>query len=149
RRSGSRHDDRRHRRSPALRRQRSPLSGRGVRARGGAHGGAPPLWRGPAPPIVYIVGLALAAIFRTWVAPYDPNEQDIPNKFATPSWEHWVGTDNLGRDLLSRLIYGAWLSLQVSLFVVAIAMVVSLVVGLFSGYVGGRTDNALMRVVDG
>ena len=104
---------------------------------------------GPAIALVYIVVLGLAAIFRGWVAPYDPNEQDIPNKFATPSWEHWVGTDNLGRDLLSRLIYGAWISLQVALFVVAIAMVVSLVVGLFSGYVGGRTDNALMRIVDG
>jgi peptide/nickel transport system permease protein len=104
---------------------------------------------GPAIAIVYIVLLGLAAIFRKWVAPYDPNEQDIPNKFATPSWEHWLGTDNLGRDLLSRLIYGAWISLQVALAVVAIAMVVSLVVGLFSGYVGGRTDNALMRIVDG
>jgi peptide/nickel transport system permease protein len=104
---------------------------------------------GPVVAMVYIGILAFVAIFRGWVAPYDPNEQDIPNKFATPSWEHWVGTDNLGRDLLSRLIYGAWTSLLVAVSVIVIAMVVSLVIGMFSGYVGGRTDNILMRITDG
>jgi peptide/nickel transport system permease protein len=104
---------------------------------------------GPAIALTYIVVLGLAAIFREWVAPYDPNEQDISNKFATPSWSHLAGTDNLGRDLFSRLIYGAWISLQVAIAVIAIAMVVSLVVGLFSGYVGGKTDNLLMRITDG
>jgi len=104
---------------------------------------------GPAISMVYIVVVAFCAINRSWVAPYDPNEQDIPNKFATPSWQHWAGTDNLGRDILSRLIYGAWISLQVAICVIVIAMAVSLVIGMFSGFVGGRTDNALMRVVDG
>ena len=104
---------------------------------------------GPAISLVYIVVLAFCAVFRSWVAPYDPNEQDIPNKFATPSWSHLAGTDNLGRDIFSRLIYGAWISLQVAICVIVIAMVVSLLIGLFSGYIGGRTDNAIMRVVDG
>ena len=104
---------------------------------------------GPAVALVYIVIVLLMAIFRDWVAPYDPNEQDIPNKYATPSWSHLFGTDYLGRDLFSRIIYGAWISMQVALAVVAIAMIASLVIGLFSGYIGGRTDNFLMRIVDG
>jgi peptide/nickel transport system permease protein len=104
---------------------------------------------GPAISLVYIIVLAFCAINRSWVAPYDPNEQDIPNKLATPSWSHLAGTDNLGRDILSRLIYGAWISLQVAIAVIAISMFVSLVIGLFSGFVGGRTDNLLMRIVDG
>jgi ABC-type dipeptide/oligopeptide/nickel transport system permease subunit len=93
--------------------------------------------------------VAFCAVFRSWVAPYNPDEQDIPNKYATPSWSHLAGTDNLGRDIFSRLIYGAWTSLQVAIAVIVIAMAVSLVIGLFSGYIGGKTDNALMRVVDG
>jgi len=104
---------------------------------------------GPAIALVYIIVIAFCAVFRSWVAPYNPDEQDIPNKFATPSWQHWAGTDNLGRDILSRLIYGAWTSLQVAIAVIVISMAVSLVIGLFSGYIGGKTDNALMRVVDG
>jgi peptide/nickel transport system permease protein len=104
---------------------------------------------GPAIALVYIIVVAFCAVFRSWVAPYNPDEQDIPNKFATPSWQHWAGTDNLGRDILSRLIYGAWTSLQVAIAVIVIAMAVSLVIGLFAGYMGGRTDNAMMRVVDG
>jgi len=104
---------------------------------------------GPAISLGYIVVLAFCAINRGWVAPYDPNEQDIPNKFATPSWSHLAGTDNLGRDIFSRLIYGAWTSLQVAFWVILISMLVSLAVGMFSGFVGGRTDNALMRIVDG
>ena len=63
--------------------------------------------------------------------------------------EPLLGTDDLGRDLLSRLIYGARISLLVCVAVIAIAMAVSLVIGLFSGYVGGRTDNVLMRIADG
>ncbi|MFI5046210.1 MAG: dipeptide/oligopeptide/nickel ABC transporter permease/ATP-binding protein [Acidimicrobiia bacterium] len=97
----------------------------------------------------YLVLLTFAAIFAPLVAPYDPNELDIAHRFATPSWSHLLGTDNLGRDLLSRLIYGARVSLSVCFAVIAIAMSISLVVGLTSGYVGGRTDNVLMRLVDG
>ena len=88
---------------------------------------------GPAIALAYIVLLALAAALRKQLPLQDPNEQDIANKFATPSWNHLVGTDDLGRDLFSRLIYGAWISMQVALIVVAIAMAVSLVIGLFSG----------------
>ena len=109
------------------------------------------LMRRPGPLLaqVYLTLLALAAIFAPLVAPYDPIEQDIPNRLAGPSWSHLLGTDDLGRDFLSRLIYGARVSLAVCLAVVAIAMAVALVVGLISGYAGGRTDNILMRINDG
>jgi len=104
---------------------------------------------GPTIALVYLVILGLSAVFAKWVAPYDPNEQDIPNRLATPSWSHWLGTDDLGRDFLSRIIYGARVSLVVSLSVIAIAMAIALVVGLFSGYTGGAVDNVIMRVADG
>jgi len=104
---------------------------------------------GPTIALAYLVVLGLAAVFAPLVAPYDPNELDIPNRFATPSWSHPFGTDDLGRDLLSRIIFGARVSLVVSLSVIAIAMSIALAVGLFSGYTGGRVDGVLMRVADG
>jgi peptide/nickel transport system permease protein len=97
----------------------------------------------------YLTLLTLAAVFAPLVVPYDPDEPDIPNRFATPSLQHLVGTDDLGRDLLSRLIYGARVSLLVCFAVITISMLISLVVGLISGYIGGRTDNILMRITDG
>jgi peptide/nickel transport system permease protein len=109
------------------------------------------LMRRPGPLVaqIYLTLLVLAAIFAPFVAPYDPDALDIPNRFATPSWSHLVGTDDLGRDLFSRLIYGARISLLVCISVIAIAMIVSLFFGLISGYVGGRTDSILMRITDG
>jgi len=104
---------------------------------------------GPTIALAYLVVLGLCAVLAPWVAPYDPNEQDIPNRLASPSWAHWLGTDDLGRDFLSRIIFGARVSLVVSLSVVAIAMVIALVVGLFAGYTGGGVDNVLMRITDG
>ena len=104
---------------------------------------------GPTVSLVYLVVLSFSAIFAKWVAPYPPNQQDIPNRLATPSWSHWLGTDDLGRDFLSRIIYGARVSLLVGVSVIAIAMAIALVVGLFSGYTGGTVDNVLMRITDG
>src|SRR5262249_55505842 len=80
--------------------------------------------------------------------PYDPNEQDLNNTFASPSWSHWLGTDPLGRDLLSRVIAGGRVSLGVALSVVAIALAVAIPLGLVSGDIGRWVDNVLMRVVD-
>ena len=104
---------------------------------------------GPAIALVYLVLITLGAAFAPVVAPYDPNEQNIPERFATPSWNHLLGADDLGRDLFSRLLYGARVSLTVSISVIAIATVVALVVGLVSGYSGGKVDTVLMRVADG
>jgi len=104
---------------------------------------------GPTIALCYLVVLGVVALFAPWIAPYDPNQQDIPNRLAHPSWSHLLGTDNLGRDLFSRILYGARISLGVSVSVIAISMTVALVIGLFSGYAGGKVDSVLMRVADG
>ena len=97
----------------------------------------------------YLVLLSLAAILAPLISPDDPNQLDLPHRLASPSWDHLVGTDDLGRDLMSRLLYGARVSLGVSLSVIVIAMAVSLVLGLMAGYTGGWLDSVLMRIADG
>ena len=93
--------------------------------------------------IIFIVSL-----LAPWVAPYSYQEQDTLNILAFPGIEHFLGTDRLGRDLLSRMIYGARVSLFVGVFSTLIALVIGTVYGTISAYVGGKTDNLMMRVVD-
>lgn len=88
------------------------------------------------------------AILAPLVAPYDPYKNNLANTLATPSTEHFFGTDELGRDIFSRIVYGARLSLLEGLFSVMIAMLIGVPLGIISGYVGGRTDIILMRLVD-
>lgn len=107
-----------------------------------------------------LVGLLLfmlvvfVALLAPWLAPHDPLEQDLkasklpPAWMAEGDWSHPLGTDPLGRDLFSRILYGSRVSLQVGFFGVLIAGGLGLVIGLFSGFVGGRTDNAIMTVVN-
>ena len=95
--------------------------------------------------LVLLIGGALAA---PAIAPYDPLKQDPGAMLSTPSRAHWLGTDDLGRDVLSRLLYGARLSLGASLMAVAIATLAGLPIGLAAGYLGGAADDALMRVID-
>lgn len=101
-----------------------------------------------------LIGLALvlfvvfSALLAPWIAPYEPNEQDLLNRLEPPSAEHPMGTDQLGRDMFSRLLYGARISLQVALVVVAITLVIGTLVGVVAGYSGGWVDEALMRIVD-
>ena len=95
-----------------------------------------------------ILFLALAAIFAPLVAPHDPYLQDVGNKFAKPSAEHWLGTDNYGRDILSRLIYGARVSLSVGIVAEAIAVTIGVIIGTMAGYYGGKVDSALSRVIE-
>ena len=92
--------------------------------------------------------MTLAAIFADALAPYGENEIDLFNITAAPSAEHWLGTDELGRDELSRLIYGARISLLVGIGTALISTVIGIVVGSLAGYYGGRLDSALMRFVD-
>jgi ABC-type dipeptide/oligopeptide/nickel transport system permease subunit len=98
--------------------------------------------------------VVLAALFAPWLAPHDPLEQDLKSSKLPPAWmakgdwSHPLGTDPLGRDLFSRILYGSRVSLQVGFFGVIIAAGLGLVIGLFSGFVGGRTDNAIMTVVN-
>jgi peptide/nickel transport system permease protein len=98
--------------------------------------------------LIVVGGLFFLAIFAPLVAPYDPAEQDIPNRLQGPSWDHLLGTDQLGRDILSRLIFGVRVALSVALPGVAAALVIGLVLGLIAGYIGGRTDNATIVMMD-
>jgi peptide/nickel transport system permease protein len=96
----------------------------------------------------WLVLVTVAAIFAPWIAPYDPNAQNLANTNAGISASHWLGTDDLGRDVLSRLIYGARISMQITFETVGIALVLALVIGLVAGFRGGRVDYLLMRGAD-
>ncbi len=95
--------------------------------------------------IVLIVGLVA---FAPWVTPYQPNEQEIRNRLQPPSVAHPLGTDELGRDVFARVLYGGRVSLTIGLAAMAVGMSVGTLVGAISGYVGGRTDAVIMRLVD-
>jgi peptide/nickel transport system permease protein len=90
----------------------------------------------------------LMAVFAPLVAPYDPLDQNLPEKFDGPSLAHPFGQDELGRDILSRVIYGARISLTAGLAAVAVATVVGTIVGLAAGYLGRWPDSLLMRLMD-
>ncbi|BCS54264.1 oligopeptide ABC transporter permease [Geobacter sp. SVR] len=96
-----------------------------------------------------IVALLFAvSLLAPLIAPSDPNTIDAWQVLAPPSWQHWFGTDELGRDVFSRVLYGARISLKVGFVAVGIAVTIGTVVGLVSGYYSGLTDTVLMRVVD-
>lgn len=90
----------------------------------------------------------VVGIFAPWIAPYDYNEIAPLDRMQGPSWAHWFGTDNLGRDVLSRCIYGAQLSVIIGCSAAALATLISAVIGIVSGYFGGKVDMAVQRVVD-
>lgn len=92
--------------------------------------------------------LIAVAVFAPWIAPYDPLGVDPLVALMPPSGDHWMGTDTLGRDMMSRVIFGARISLRLGLVAVAIAMSTGVTIGLLAGYYGGRVDNVLMRFVD-
>ena len=97
---------------------------------------------------VVMAVFVLMAVFAPLVAPYDPLDQNLPQKFAGPSLAHPFGQDELGRDILSRVIYGARISLTAGLAAVALATVVGTIVGLVAGYLGRWPDSLLMRLMD-
>ncbi len=94
------------------------------------------------------VFLVLVAIFAPLIAPYDPIKQDLKNRLQPPSWEHPFGTDQLGRDIFSRVVWGSRISLFIALIVVAISFTVGTTIGIISGYFGGKVDEVLMRITD-
>ena len=89
-----------------------------------------------------------SAVFAPWITPYSYETQDTLNTLATPSFSHLMGTDQLGRDLFSRLIYGARVSLFIGILTTLLALVIGTIYGSISGYIGGRMDGFMMRVVD-
>lgn len=92
--------------------------------------------------------VCLGALFSPLLAPYNPNDQDYLALTQGPSAAHWFGTDDLGRDVLSRLIYGTRVSLQVGIIAVGIAVTVGVSLGLLAGYAGGLTDTVITRFTD-
>jgi peptide/nickel transport system permease protein len=97
---------------------------------------------------VLLAFLILIALFAPFVAPYDPLKVDPINALLPPSADHWMGTDTLGRDVMSRVIFGARISLRLGIVSVAIAMSLGVFLGVLAGYLGGRVDAVIMRIVD-
>lgn len=90
----------------------------------------------------------VAGIFADLLAPYGMNATDLTVRLQAPSFEHWLGTDHLGRDVLSRVLVGAQISMIVSFLAAGLATVISIVIGVVSGYFGGRSDMVIQRGVD-
>lgn len=93
--------------------------------------------------LVVTVMLVLLAVLAPWIAPSNPSAQSLPERLLPPSAHHWMGTDELGRDVMSRTLYGARVSLLVGVFVVLGSGVVGLTLGSISGYFGGMTDRVI------
>ena len=97
--------------------------------------------------VVLVVIFVIFALFAPWIAPHDPASIDLPSRLSPPSSTHWAGTDELGRDILSRLIYGSRISMLVGSCVVAGSLGLGLIVGAIAGYYGGRIDRFVNVVV--
>ncbi len=130
----------------------------GTRKTSGAGGRSASLWRDAWRRLVrnrsavaggaIVLALVVMAVAAPLVAPYDPIAPSLQDRLCAPSRAHWLGTDDLGRDILSRIIFGARISLQVGILAVALALVIGTSLGLVAGYWGGLADNLIMRVMD-
>jgi peptide/nickel transport system permease protein len=108
------------------------------------------VWRQPVAMlgIIVVVGWIVVAIFAPLIAPYDPDKPVSSAMYVSPNAHHLFGTDDLGRDILSRVIYGARISIPLALVIVALALVIGGSLGAIAGYFGGKVDSAVMRIVD-
>lgn len=95
-----------------------------------------------------VLGLLVLSMILVQFSPYDPEHSDMISRYQPPSWEHPFGTDALGRDLLTRVLYGSRISLAVGLLVVFITLLIGIPVGAVAGFFGGWLDNVLMRITD-
>jgi peptide/nickel transport system permease protein len=127
-----------------------PLTAASSRRRGAVAGLARALRQSPVAVIALaIIALWIAVAFLApWLAPYPPLKQDVMQRLAPPSGAHWFGTDPLGRDIFSRVLYGSRLSLPVGVAAVVLALVLGTLLGSVAGFLGGRVDEAIMRVTD-
>jgi peptide/nickel transport system permease protein len=98
--------------------------------------------------LVIVVLFLLTAAFAPWLAPYDPYEQNFDQLLESPSWQHWLGTDTLGRDTLSRIIYASRTTLMVGVIALGIAAIVGMILGLLAGYFGRWVNAVIMRIMD-
>jgi peptide/nickel transport system permease protein len=101
-----------------------------------------------------VVGLVLvllffaSAIFAPWIAPYDPNALDIPSRLSGPTWDHFAGTDQLGRDTFSRVLYGGRVALKIAAIGVSVSLLIGIILGMIAGYGPRWLDNLLLFVFD-
>jgi peptide/nickel transport system permease protein len=104
--------------------------------------------------LIMVLGVIFSAVLAPWISPHDPILQDVEKRLFPPMGQeganpdYLLGTDHLGRDIVSRLIYGARISIVVSVSAVALSAVLGTLIGLFSGYYGGKVDNIFMRIAD-
>ena len=98
--------------------------------------------------LAVVVLIVLAAIFAPLITPYEEDYMDIGNELAGPSAEHWLGTDEFGRDVFTRIIYGSRVSLMVGLVAESIAVAIGLIVGAVAGFYGGKVDAVLSRIIE-
>ncbi|MGH7319171.1 MAG: ABC transporter permease [Candidatus Rokuibacteriota bacterium] len=99
--------------------------------------------------LIVLAAVHVLVLLAPWIAPYSPEVVSLIERFQPPNREHWLGTDEFGRDVLTRLLYGGRVSLAVALGSMAASIVIGLAVGALAGFAGGPTDAALMRVTDG
>jgi peptide/nickel transport system permease protein len=97
---------------------------------------------------VIVLTFVICVLFAPLIAPYDYAKQDIPNRMQGPSATYWLGTDHLGRDIFSRLVYGSRIAFGTAIPSVTIALVAGIFLGLIAGYAGGRVDNAIVVFMD-
>jgi oligopeptide transport system permease protein len=95
-----------------------------------------------------IIGMSLCAVLAPWIAPFSFEEQDMQRLLLSPDAKNWLGTDSLGRDLLSRLMYGARISMTVGILTAVVSLFVGGIYGAISGWVGGWVDSVMMRAID-
>ena len=97
---------------------------------------------------VIVLTLILVALFAPWIATHSPVGQDLAMRLKPPSWDNWMGTDELGRDIWSRVVYGARITLMIVALVAVLAAPVGLIIGAVAGYFGGWVDRILMGITD-
>jgi len=95
-----------------------------------------------------VAAFVLLAVLAPALVPFNPLQGNLNDRLQPPNATHWLGTDELGRDLLSRVMLGAWVSLQIQIVAVVLALLVGVTLGLVGGYFGGRVDNVIMRCMD-
>ncbi|NML46115.1 ABC transporter permease [Ramlibacter sp. G-1-2-2] len=100
------------------------------------------------PGLVLFAAFVLAGLLAPLIAPHDPLQGDLANVMSTPSAQHWFGTDELGRDILSRILFGARISLVEGVLSAALAAAIGVPIGMLSAYAGGKVDTVIMRLID-
>lgn len=97
---------------------------------------------------IVILLFSLAALLAPWIAPYDPAAMNLAERLQAPNWQHWLGTDEIGRDVLTRIMYGGRISLTIGIVPSLISLIIGTLLGLIAGYVGGFLDSCIMRLAD-